>query len=202
MVESLVALHTGDVVILHAADGLLGQVLNYVGAAIEGNAVVVLEALGLVVTTLTIDEAILVGSPLGLNGERLTQTELLVSDDDVGEVTLDLLLVVVLQEQTKQGSVVFLQSAVVPVTVSILCREVGAIGSSGRANKGVLVIGDAIDNDGIANTDLKDNAIGQTITLSIFQLVTIFVLILVSVRRSRENQGPAALGLSYFREER
>lgn len=33
-------------------------------------------------------------------------------------------------------------------------------------------------------------------------VVTIFVLILVSVRRSRENQGPAALGLSYFREER
>ena len=33
-------------------------------------------------------------------------------------------------------------------------------------------------------------------------LVTIFVLILVSVRKKKEDQGPAALGLSYFREER
>lgn len=33
-------------------------------------------------------------------------------------------------------------------------------------------------------------------------LVTILVLILVSVREKKENQGPAALGLSYFREER
>jgi simple sugar transport system permease protein len=33
-------------------------------------------------------------------------------------------------------------------------------------------------------------------------LVTIVVLIMVSVRKKKENQGPAALGLSYFREER
>lgn len=33
-------------------------------------------------------------------------------------------------------------------------------------------------------------------------LVTIIVLILVSARKKKENQGPAALGLSYFREER
>ncbi len=33
-------------------------------------------------------------------------------------------------------------------------------------------------------------------------VVTIVVLILVSVRKKKENQGPAALGLSYFREER
>ncbi|MGN0457592.1 MAG: ABC transporter permease [Eubacterium sp.] len=33
-------------------------------------------------------------------------------------------------------------------------------------------------------------------------IVTILVLIFVSVRKKKENQGPAALGLSYFREER
>lgn len=33
-------------------------------------------------------------------------------------------------------------------------------------------------------------------------LVTIIVLIIVSARKKKENQGPAALGLSYFREER
>lgn len=33
-------------------------------------------------------------------------------------------------------------------------------------------------------------------------VVTILVLILVSTRKKKENQGPAALGLSYFREER
>jgi ABC-type uncharacterized transport system permease subunit len=33
-------------------------------------------------------------------------------------------------------------------------------------------------------------------------VVTIIVLIIVSLRNKKENQGPAALGLSYFREER
>ena len=33
-------------------------------------------------------------------------------------------------------------------------------------------------------------------------VVTIIVLVLVSARKKKENQGPAALGLSYFREER
>ena len=33
-------------------------------------------------------------------------------------------------------------------------------------------------------------------------IVTILVLVLVSIRKKKENQGPAALGLSYFREER
>lgn len=33
-------------------------------------------------------------------------------------------------------------------------------------------------------------------------VVTIIVLIAVSVRKKKENQGPASLGLSYFREER
>lgn len=33
-------------------------------------------------------------------------------------------------------------------------------------------------------------------------VITIFVLIVVNLRKSKENQGPAALGLSYFREER
>lgn len=33
-------------------------------------------------------------------------------------------------------------------------------------------------------------------------VVTIIVLVIVSARKKKENQGPAALGLSYFREER
>lgn len=33
-------------------------------------------------------------------------------------------------------------------------------------------------------------------------VVTIIVLIIVSMRKKKENQGPASLGLSYFREER
>ena len=33
-------------------------------------------------------------------------------------------------------------------------------------------------------------------------VVTIIVLIVVSIRKRRENQPPAHLGLSYFREER
>lgn len=33
-------------------------------------------------------------------------------------------------------------------------------------------------------------------------VVTIIVLIIISIRRKRENQPPASLGLSYFREER
>ena len=33
-------------------------------------------------------------------------------------------------------------------------------------------------------------------------VVTIIVLIFVSIRNKKENQGPAALGLSYFREDR
>ena len=33
-------------------------------------------------------------------------------------------------------------------------------------------------------------------------IVTILVLIIISMRKKRENQPPAALGLPYFREER
>ena len=33
-------------------------------------------------------------------------------------------------------------------------------------------------------------------------VVTILALIITSVRKKRENQPPASLGLSYFREER
>ena len=33
-------------------------------------------------------------------------------------------------------------------------------------------------------------------------VVTIIVLVAVSIRKKRENQPPASLGLSYFREER
>jgi simple sugar transport system permease protein len=43
-------------------------------------------------------------------------------------------------------------------------------------------------------------------TTSLYQmlpyLVTIAVLIAVSIRKKRESQPPAALGLPYFREER
>ena len=33
-------------------------------------------------------------------------------------------------------------------------------------------------------------------------VVTIVVLVIMSIRRRHENQPPASLGLSYFREER
>ena len=33
-------------------------------------------------------------------------------------------------------------------------------------------------------------------------LVTIIVLIITSMRKKRENQPPASLGMSYFREDR
>ncbi len=33
-------------------------------------------------------------------------------------------------------------------------------------------------------------------------LVTIVVLVVTSLRKKRENQPPASLGLAYFREER
>ena len=33
-------------------------------------------------------------------------------------------------------------------------------------------------------------------------VVTILVLIIISFRKKKENQGPQSLGLSYFREER
>ena len=33
-------------------------------------------------------------------------------------------------------------------------------------------------------------------------VVTIVVLVIISMRKRRENQPPAHLGLSYFREER
>ena len=33
-------------------------------------------------------------------------------------------------------------------------------------------------------------------------VVTILVLVITSIRSKKENKGPAALGLSYFREER
>ena len=42
----------------------------------------------------------------------------------------------------------------------------------------------------------------QSIYKMIPYLVTITVLILVSMRKKRENQAPGSLGLSYFREER
>ena len=39
-------------------------------------------------------------------------------------------------------------------------------------------------------------------TSSLLPVITILVLIVTSIRNKRENQPPASLGLSYFREER
>ncbi len=48
--------------------------------------------------------------------------------------------------------------------------------------------------------------LGIVISTDIIQMlpyvITILVLIVVNLRKSRENQGPASLGLAYFREER
>lgn len=46
------------------------------------------------------------------------------------------------------------------------------------------------------------NRSSQEIFKMLPYVVTIIVLIIVSVRKKKENQGPAALGLSYFREDR
>ncbi len=50
---------------------------------------------------------------------------------------------------------------------------------------------------GITNVD-RTSALYQMIPY----IVTIFVLVIVSLRRKRESQPPASLGLAYFREER
>ena len=48
--------------------------------------------------------------------------------------------------------------------------------------------------------------LGITVSTDLAQMlpyvITILVLIIINLRKSRENQGPAALGLSYFREDR
>jgi simple sugar transport system permease protein len=48
--------------------------------------------------------------------------------------------------------------------------------------------------------------LGITVSTDLAQMlpyiITILVLIVINLRKSRENQGPAALGLAYFREER
>ena len=50
---------------------------------------------------------------------------------------------------------------------------------------------------GITNVDRK-----SSLYQMIPYIVTIFVLVIVSLRRKRESQPPASLGLAYFREER
>lgn len=50
---------------------------------------------------------------------------------------------------------------------------------------------------GITNVDRKSSQYQM-----IPYIVTIFVLVIVSLRRKRESQPPASLGLAYFREER
>jgi len=49
---------------------------------------------------------------------------------------------------------------------------------------------------------VKLNSAQSSLVEAVPFLVTILVLILISVRKSRDNQGPASLGLSYFREDR
>lgn len=48
--------------------------------------------------------------------------------------------------------------------------------------------------------------LGITVSTDLAQMlpyvITILVLIVINLRKNRENQGPAALGMSYFREER
>lgn len=51
-------------------------------------------------------------------------------------------------------------------------------------------------------TNLKISQSATNLLQMIPYVVTILVLIFVSMRRKKENQGPASLGLSYFREER
>jgi simple sugar transport system permease protein len=46
------------------------------------------------------------------------------------------------------------------------------------------------------------NRYTQEIFKALPYLVTIIVLVVTSMRKKKENLGPAALGLSYFREER
>ncbi len=50
--------------------------------------------------------------------------------------------------------------------------------------------------------DVVVNSAQSSLLEAIPYVVTILVLIISSVRKNKENQGPASLGLSYFREER
>ena len=143
-VEGNVALHTGNVEVLHTADGLLGQVLNNAGAAIQSNAVVVLEALALVVTTLTIDEAVVVGSPTCDQG--LTETKLLVCENHIlSETALGLILIVVLNSNEQQRSIVLLQGTALSVHLTILAREVAIVVLGVANNKGVNVVSHTVN---------------------------------------------------------
>ncbi len=54
----------------------------------------------------------------------------------------------------------------------------------------------------ILNAFLSVSTQKQPLIQMVPYLVTILVLIIISIRRKRENQPPASLGLSYFREDR
>ena len=55
----------------------------------------------------------------------------------------------------------------------------------------------------IAGTYMDINSFGTKQLLKLLPyVVTIIVLIITSIMDKKENQPPAALGLSYFREER
>ncbi len=59
---------------------------------------------------------------------------------------------------------------------------------------------------GTPNTIGTSNKVNEVCYMELYKmlpyLVTIIVLVAVSMRKKRENEPPAALGLAYFREER
>ena len=54
----------------------------------------------------------------------------------------------------------------------------------------------------IAAFILKGNSTQKELLKLLPYVITVLVLVITSIRKKRENQPPAALGLSYFREER
>ena len=57
----------------------------------------------------------------------------------------------------------------------------------------------------LLSSDYVRLELGEKLTILISTMIlimTLLVLILVSLRKKREDQPPASLGLSYFREER
>ena len=54
----------------------------------------------------------------------------------------------------------------------------------------------------IAAFVLKGNATQKELLKLLPYIITVLVLVVTSIRKKRENQPPASLGLSYFREER
>ena len=71
-------------------------------------------------------------------------------------MAFDLVLVVVLHEESEQSSVVFLQSTIVGVTGSVLSREVSTIVLLVGDDNGVGLIGNTINHLGLGtNSELE-----------------------------------------------